>query len=574
MIVQPDSSVVLAAPAASRAASRYRAILLSTIIAVGFVLRPVYVFHLKFNTDEPQHMHVVWAWTQGLVQYRDLADNHSPLFYLIFAPLMALMPSTSAALPLMRILMLPMYGLAILCVYRLGKLLFDRNVGLWSALLIAVFPIFYRRSIDFRPDQLWMLTWCAALVVFARGLRRPGQAFVFGLLVGTCFAISMKTTVLLTSLVLAMGMTRIICGARSARPLQQYAAMIGAAVLGILCMPAAMIFWFWHLGALRDLYIGTIGSNYMPGDKSGLSLWHVALFLILASLCIYILRRNVRGKTPGARARRRIVLICTAFVSTALFKTVWPLFEPQDWLVLSPLIMVSVVGIVAFSGRCWAASIAAVPRWFDLAAMGTAVVFAAVVISQAPFHDGGQVSRGIVDEVCRLTDPGQAVIDAKGESIFRPRAIRDVYESLTRRRLSRHLIADTGPSEIVAAHAFVAVFNSDRYPDETRDFIAANFLPVGKVYVAGLRLDGRPENANGEIAFHIALPGTYKFEMKDGVAAGTIDAKPITGPLDLTAGEHLYRPAPGQLAAPCALVWDQVAQRGASVRWNPISAAK
>jgi hypothetical protein len=46
------------------------------------LLRVAYVFREGFNSDEPQHLHIVWGWTRGLVQYRDLFDNHMPLFHL------------------------------------------------------------------------------------------------------------------------------------------------------------------------------------------------------------------------------------------------------------------------------------------------------------------------------------------------------------------------------------------------------------------------------------------------------------------------------------------------------------
>ena len=60
-----------------------------TIAAAFIALRVYCAFTLSMNSDEPQHLHVVWAWTQGLVPYRDVFDNHAPLFQLICAPLLA-----------------------------------------------------------------------------------------------------------------------------------------------------------------------------------------------------------------------------------------------------------------------------------------------------------------------------------------------------------------------------------------------------------------------------------------------------------------------------------------------------
>ncbi|HXG22864.1 MAG TPA: hypothetical protein VNN62_27790, partial [Methylomirabilota bacterium] len=64
--------------------------LISLLLVVTFVLRLLYVFHYPIDSDEPQHLHVVWGWTQGLLPYRDIFDNHMPLFHLLYAPLLAL----------------------------------------------------------------------------------------------------------------------------------------------------------------------------------------------------------------------------------------------------------------------------------------------------------------------------------------------------------------------------------------------------------------------------------------------------------------------------------------------------
>jgi hypothetical protein len=44
----------------------------------------------RFNADEPQHYHVAWGWSRGLLPYRDLFDNHTQLFHLLASPLVVL----------------------------------------------------------------------------------------------------------------------------------------------------------------------------------------------------------------------------------------------------------------------------------------------------------------------------------------------------------------------------------------------------------------------------------------------------------------------------------------------------
>src|SRR4029453_6168695 len=50
------------------------------------VLGVVVLGGFRANPGEPQHLPVVWAWTQGLLPYRDVFDNHMPLFHVLSIP--------------------------------------------------------------------------------------------------------------------------------------------------------------------------------------------------------------------------------------------------------------------------------------------------------------------------------------------------------------------------------------------------------------------------------------------------------------------------------------------------------
>jgi hypothetical protein len=51
------------------------------------VLTGLNVVRQTVNSDEPQHLHTIWGWTRGFVQYRDFFDNHMPLFHILLAPI-------------------------------------------------------------------------------------------------------------------------------------------------------------------------------------------------------------------------------------------------------------------------------------------------------------------------------------------------------------------------------------------------------------------------------------------------------------------------------------------------------
>ena len=72
------------------------------ILLVLLGLRWFYVNAQRWDSDEPQHLHVVWAWANGMLPYKDVFDNHSPLFQAISAPFFALLGERSDIVTAMR----------------------------------------------------------------------------------------------------------------------------------------------------------------------------------------------------------------------------------------------------------------------------------------------------------------------------------------------------------------------------------------------------------------------------------------------------------------------------------------
>ena len=84
------------------------------------ILRILYAFHYRIDSDEPQHLHVVWGWTQGMIPYRDYFDNHSPLFQMLCAPLFAALGTRADIIIPMRLAMFPLFALSIFFVGRIA----------------------------------------------------------------------------------------------------------------------------------------------------------------------------------------------------------------------------------------------------------------------------------------------------------------------------------------------------------------------------------------------------------------------------------------------------------------------
>src|SRR6266705_4872210 len=141
----------------------------TSLFALMIALKLVNMTRYRFDSDESQHMHVIWAWARGFVQYRDVFDNHMPLFHIIFAPIFGLIGDRATILYWMRFILLPMYFLAAWCTYRIGELLFSRRAGVWAVILAGLYSTYHFTSFEFRTDNLWAPVWLLCVTVLISG---------------------------------------------------------------------------------------------------------------------------------------------------------------------------------------------------------------------------------------------------------------------------------------------------------------------------------------------------------------------------------------------------------------------
>jgi hypothetical protein len=185
-----------------------------------------------------------------------------------------------------------------------------------------------------------------------------------------------------------------------------------------------------------------------------------------------------------------------------------------------------------------------------------------VLVFKGPFwRDRTARQVALVRETLRLTDPGDWVIDAKGETVFRRRAFPWALESVTRERLRRGLIRDTLPEDAVATRACVATVDDARFTDRSRVFLDENYVPVGKLRVAGTLL-GDPAADPRLLTFTVTIPASYAVMAERGTVSGLLDGTPYTGPRQLSAGRHEF--VPGGPTGRLAVVWAKAVERGFS----------
>src|SRR5256884_9878577 len=106
----------------------------AVLFALMIVIRVVNIARYGFDSDESQHLHVIWGWAHGFVQYRDLFDNHMPLFHILLAPIFGLIGDRATILYLMRFIVLPLYFVAAWCTYQIAVSLFSIRAGVWAVI--------------------------------------------------------------------------------------------------------------------------------------------------------------------------------------------------------------------------------------------------------------------------------------------------------------------------------------------------------------------------------------------------------------------------------------------------------
>src|SRR5580698_11380626 len=148
------------------------------------VLRIVWLEAYPLNSDEAQHAHVAWAWTRGLLPYRDVFDNHGPLFGLIHSLVFRLTGERADVMTWLRLSVQLWYVLALLSVWWIGRRLYGPRVAFAALLIAGLFPRFFLISGQFRTDDMWAAAWLASLAMVVGAPWRYWRWLTAGLLAG------------------------------------------------------------------------------------------------------------------------------------------------------------------------------------------------------------------------------------------------------------------------------------------------------------------------------------------------------------------------------------------------------
>jgi 4-amino-4-deoxy-L-arabinose transferase-like glycosyltransferase len=151
-------------------------ILLLVIVLIGLFLRAYHLAGESFWIDESFS---VWMAKQSLPQIvqNTAVDVHPPLYYFILHYWVALFGTSEFAVRFLSVI----FGvLAIPMIYLVGRLLFDEEVGLLGALILAVSAFNITYSQETRMYSLMVLLALLSMYFFLRFLRKSGLVLSAG----------------------------------------------------------------------------------------------------------------------------------------------------------------------------------------------------------------------------------------------------------------------------------------------------------------------------------------------------------------------------------------------------------
>ena len=534
------------------------------LFALMIVIRVVNILRYRFDSDEPQHLHIIWGWARGFVQYRDLFDNHMPLFHITFAPIFGLIGDRATILYEMRFILLPMYFVAAWCTYQIGTSLFSKRAGIWAVILAGLYTRYHFISLEFRTDNLWAPLWLLCITVLVTGPLTVCRALAAGLLLGLCFGVSMKSILFLLSIAVAALVTLLLVGRRSlALSRTHLVKCIAAFVVSTVTIPATIMIFFAFKGLWRDFRYCVLDFNFLVRGASENSLTYRLAIIIALPIILYTTRRMIRATDDAGLAFRRVFILMVCISYFLAFKTLWPVRSHDDDPPFYPLVAVLCsAALLAASAKLisfkWNAG--RILRQVPMPAFLAVGEIFVLIAMQPIWKDRTNRETDLLRNVLTLLEPGDYILDCKGETVFRQRCIRAVYETITKSAIQRGLILDNAPQRCVETSTCVVATTLIRaFPRETSRFVRGNYLRVTRnLRIAGKEL--KPSATNPlRCEFEVTIPASYEIISARENVSGTLDGIPYDGARFLAAGPHTFEST--SLSHGLVLLWAQAVDR-------------
>src|SRR6476646_11495443 len=280
------------------------------------------------------------------------------------------------------------------------------------------------------------------MVVLLNGALTTRRAAIAGFLLGLCFGVSMKTSLLAVSILVGGSVTLVLVG-RERLGIgrgRNFGGPLAAFSASALSVPATIAAAFAYYGIWAQFRYWVFDNNIVPGVRNHPA-WWVIIFAVGFPLVILGAHR-IAGVTAGAEAaaRRSFVLVTAGFYITALL-SFWPFLSGQDYLPFYPLAFIICTGAVLTISDRWERNrnaakiwrVMPIPAWFGVGEL-------LVALLAHPFwYDMAKLESDLLRDTLKLTEPGDFVFDRRGEMVFRQRCFYPIIETFTEERIRRGL---------------------------------------------------------------------------------------------------------------------------------------
>lgn len=368
---------------------------------------------LPLGWDEVEFFRATRWIAEGKVPFRDFWEHHTPLQWILFAPVAWFADGPGAeSIVLLRWAQVPLWIGIFAALFALAKELDARARWIALALLLAS-PSFVNKAVEYRVDVPGNLGYVAA--VWLIGRRHDRAAWIaFGALMSAAVLSNMR----LAPLVVATAAVAMFWREHRWRFQPQALWM----ALGVVAVAAVFVVGIYATGAMPQFLDGIFRYNVDPGrealkvatfgvtwlapvwslDAAGIAFW----LLGLAGLVI-----AARGwRSPGPM-QFVAVLFVLSMLAVRVLEVHYEYHFQNPYLLLLPLV---------------AAGVARMRELWRTLAVGVAAV--AVVVNVASllpaFGREMDYQDTIMTEADRLTRPGEKVFDGVGYALRRPPAYR------------------------------------------------------------------------------------------------------------------------------------------------------
>ena len=166
----------------------YPAVLLACLAALTLLVAPL-CLSKGLNHDELEHIHASWYVAGGYLPYLDFFQNHNPLAWYLYAPVILLFGETAASILIIRaVTMLIMAGSLAVVFLITRNLTSSWQTGVFAVLLLLTSGFYVKTGFEVRPDVSQVFFGLLSILFLLDFLKKPTRKAVFAC--GLCLAVS------------------------------------------------------------------------------------------------------------------------------------------------------------------------------------------------------------------------------------------------------------------------------------------------------------------------------------------------------------------------------------------------